>query len=257
MTPHSRGAPANVGVGYFQSDAINAEFASGTTARYRFLKVNTLPDTNLEDLNMKLRKTFLALAALVATLPAMAATVVLDFEGIAAPGSNAPIGNFYAGQGVTFSANALAINGYNGSNEPTPTSVMFFLEGNAATLTYASGFDTGFSFFYSSSTTAGLITVYDGVSATGNVLATFSLAQQANTNCPQNSTGYYCNWTPIGVAFNGIAKSIDFAGSANYIGFDDVTFGSVTPGVPEPETYALMLAGLGVLGFVTRRRKAA
>jgi hypothetical protein len=31
----------------------------------------------------------------------------------------------------------------------------------------------------------------------------------------------------------------------------------VVPGIPEPETYALMLAGLGVLGAVARRRKAA
>ena len=30
---------------------------------------------------------------------------------------------------------------------------------------------------------------------------------------------------------------------------------SVTPGIPEPETYALMLAGLGVLGAVARRRR--
>ena len=30
---------------------------------------------------------------------------------------------------------------------------------------------------------------------------------------------------------------------------------SVAPGVPEPETYALMLAGLGVVGFMARGRK--
>jgi len=33
--------------------------------------------------------------------------------------------------------------------------------------------------------------------------------------------------------------------------------GGVVPGIPEPETYALMLAGLGVLGMVARRRKLA
>ena len=31
--------------------------------------------------------------------------------------------------------------------------------------------------------------------------------------------------------------------------------GSLLP-VPEPETYAMLLAGLAVLGFVTRRRRA-
>jgi hypothetical protein len=32
---------------------------------------------------------------------------------------------------------------------------------------------------------------------------------------------------------------------------------SITAAVPEPETYAMMLAGLGMMGFVARRRKAA
>ncbi|MBV6323622.1 choice-of-anchor C family PEP-CTERM protein [Duganella violaceipulchra] len=32
---------------------------------------------------------------------------------------------------------------------------------------------------------------------------------------------------------------------------------SVTAAVPEPETYAMMLAGLGLVGFIARRRKAA
>ena len=42
------------------------------------------------------------------------------------------------------------------------------------------------------------------------------------------------------------------------VGGGDATFpiGSNVAPVPEPETYALMLAGLGVVGFMARRRKA-
>jgi probable HAF family extracellular repeat protein len=38
-----------------------------------------------------------------------------------------------------------------------------------------------------------------------------------------------------------------------------VAIGSIpaVPGIPEPETYALLLAGLGLIGFMSRRRKAA
>ena len=36
--------------------------------------------------------------------------------------------------------------------------------------------------------------------------------------------------------------------------FDDVTFGSVTSGVPEPATWAMMMLGLAGLGLAGRRR---
>jgi PEP-CTERM motif len=40
----------------------------------------------------------------------------------------------------------------------------------------------------------------------------------------------------------------------SYEVLDNVTVGNVTA-VPEPETYALMLAGLGIIGTIVRRRK--
>ncbi len=55
--------------------------------------------------------------------------------------------------------------------------------------------------------------------------------------------------------------------SFNYTGFSGFTFSSaeggdpsflrITTAVPEPETYAMLIAGLGLMGFVARRRKQA
>lgn len=55
-------------------------------------------------------------------------------------------------------------------------------------------------------------------------------------------------------------QSLVFTGHLdNYQGYGlshaSVYSNSVVPGIPEPETYALMLAGLGVVGFMARRRK--
>ena len=50
-----------------------------------------------------------------------------------------------------------------------------------------------------------------------------------------------------------LITSLTFSSSSN--AFEASNFSITTP-IPEPETYALMLAGLGALVFVSRRRKA-
>ena len=47
----------------------------------------------------------------------------------------------------------------------------------------------------------------------------------------------------------------DSAGSATLGDWDDFVVGVNVTAVPEPETYALMLAGLGAMAFVARRRQ--
>lgn len=56
---------------------------------------------------------------------------------------------------------------------------------------------------------------------------------------------YTWNLWPRDSRFSGFAAISDFAPNNSNL---------VTVAVPEPETYALMLGGLGVLGFVARRR---
>ncbi len=121
---------------------------------------------------------------------ASAAVIVLDFEGVPDLSS---VGNFYNGgagtnYGVSFSGATLGLvdadagGSGNFANEPSANTVMFFLNANNAILNLAAGFDTGFSFFYSSSTAA-TVNVYDGVDGTGNLLGSLNLLAQGFDSC--------------------------------------------------------------------------
>lgn len=209
--------------------------------------------------------TLLFTGLLLGPIAANANIIVLDFEGIA---DQAAVGDFYNGgggtnHGIEFSPDTLAAvdedAGGNGNfaNEPSADTVMFFLASNTAILNFANGFNTGFSFFYSSSTDAS-VDVYDGVNATGNLLGSLNLVAQFSDTCSGDPTGSFCNWDPAGISFMGNAKSIGFGGTANFTGFDDITFGSTIPGgprntVPAPGTLALFSLALGLLRLRYRR----
>lgn len=222
-------------------------------------------------------KTAVAAAALILAAGSASAAVVLDFEGVNAtyPSGFAQVSGFYNGgtssdgtsgtnYGIEFTSNALAIclntpgvycsNTSRGGLAPgSELGALFWLDGPETYMNVAAGFDTGFSFYYAAPNTPGAIRVYDGLNGTGNLLATLDLGLTPSTCGSEYSAGY-CPFVASGIGFAGIAKSVSFAGTANYIVFDDVTFGSITPGVPEPTTYALFGIGLAALALAKRKR---
>jgi hypothetical protein len=191
--------------------------------------------------------------------------IVLTFEGI--PDETA-IGNYYNGGaggslGIGFGPDALAIvselSGGTGnfSNQPSGDTIAFFLTGPGDVMDVAAGFTTGFSFFYTSTSNPGSVSVWSGLDGTGTELATLDLAALGTCDPAPN----FCNWSMQGVSFSGTAKSAIFSGVADEIGFDNITIGSATAGggptVPEPSSFLLLFAGLAGLSWFAIRRQLA
>ena len=80
-------------------------------------------------------------------------------------------------------------------------------------------------------------------------------APQSFTEDSPPGDNYWRVWVAKSMMFHATDSNvtIDFSANTPYdVGLDNVT---VSAAIPEPETYALMLAGLGLLGIIARRRK--
>jgi hypothetical protein len=165
--------------------------------------------------------------------------------------------------GITFSSNALSCSGQPGGACNTAAipggpgaNILFFQSGAADTMNVSGGFSTGFSFYYSSVNMPASVSVWDGLDGTGTLLATLDLPKTTTSSDPSCYGTNFCPYVPIGVTFSGIARSVNFGGAANQVGFADITLGSNTPGphdVPEPAS--ILLVGAGLTMMAKRRRK--
>ena len=219
----------------------------------------------------------LAIGLALATSSAAVAgpTIVLNFDALKSSVNESPL-TYYAGgsgsagttggpnYGVIFSSNTLtgctqpnACANVNSAGNPSGSNVIFFQSGGASTMDVTGGFDTGFSFFYTAPFFSGSVNVWSGLDSTGTLLATLLLPTTANgANTPGCFGTNFCPYVPFGVTFSGFAHSVNFGGSNDQIGFDDITLGSATAGgVPEPATWAMILMGFGLVGFGLRNRR--
>ena len=222
--------------------------------------------------------TFLTVVA--AASSAQAAVISLNFEGVNAtyPSGHAFVQGFYNGgtssdgtsgvnHGIEFTGNAQAIclntvgvscsnTSRGGVGDPnSDKGGLFFLSGAETFMNVAAGFDTGFSFNYTAPFQGGTINVFAGLGGTGALLGSIVLGLTTSNCGPEYSAGF-CPFVSAFIAFAGIAQSVSFGGVANQIVFDDVTFGSITPGeIPVPAALPLLLTAIGGLGVVSRFRK--
>jgi hypothetical protein len=218
----------------------------------------------------------LVLLGSVLSMAANATTIVLTFDGLQ---DEEEVLNYYDGgfgslgsgpgpnYGITFNSDALALiedqDGGSGNfaGVPEGDTSLAFLSGSAATMNVPAGFTAGFSFYYSAIHDSGTINVWSGLNDTGTLLTTLTLPVTpsevgSNPECTM-ADEEFCPFFAFGVTFSGTAMSVDFSGTENQIGFDNITLGSAVPGsgTPEPVTSSLLAIGLVSFAAISRRQR--
>jgi PEP-CTERM motif len=195
---------------------------------------------------------FASIVAVASTLLASTAAnaVVLTFDDL--PGTLGYIPNGYGGLqwdnfGSTNSSGTPGTGYDTGSVSGLNTA--FNLFGSAASFSSATAFSLRDAFF----TGAWNDGLQIHVVATGGS-NTYTSDFTVDTSGPLN---VFFNWSNINTvtftSFGGIAHP-GLNGGGTHFAMDNLAINEVASAVPEPETYIMLLAGLGFIGFMARRR---
>ena len=201
---------------------------------------------------------------------------------IAAAALLATFGTAQAQLSFTGGANLMAIGAYNPSGSTTTQtqgkedSLISVGSGGTLTATFlgfeAQDTDTfGFNFgggLITNKTGVADVTAVSGAVPAGNLVFSFvdtAMAQSVG-NGGNPSDVVYASYAILGTFAGGVFTPYTKGGLYDLVlgfndglrsdaDFDDLVVGlKLTPAVPEPQTYALLMAGLGAVGFVARRR---
>lgn len=129
------------------------------------------------------------------------------------------------------------------------TSVAYNAYGDPATLSSASSFNLVSGYFTAA--------WRDGLSlrVVGTGAKTFDMTYALSAFTPTEIVFNWSGVTSVTFSTSGGTFLNSYSGGAGYqFVFDDLR---LTTAVPEPGTYAMLLAGLGILGFAARRQRTA
>jgi hypothetical protein len=122
---------------------------------------------------------------------------------------------------------------------------VLFVNPSATTLPFfevSAGFINSLSFYYVSPGQAQSISIYDGLGASGTVLAQYSLPITPTTAARLDPTGVFGPFFLFEAGFSGVARSVAFNQGGGLLLIDDLAFSVV----PEPSSGCLVVLALSL-----------